>query len=239
MAGRVFAVLAILLLGRGALSEERASVETDEARSHPGTIKGIVKYEADPARQWRFARYYVKNPNAGWLAEAVVALEGVPVPPKGEPVVHTMDQVNFQFAPETMAIRAGDRVRFLNSDDSLHNVMTSDGEKPFNENVMKGDELLQTFPRPGGIAKPIRLGCVFHGGMRAWIYVFDHPWYGITRDDGQFDFKNVPPGEYTLSVVHPAGRLRSTQKIKILPGETRTIEVRLSPDDLIGAKDQK
>lgn len=206
-----------------------------------GSVEGRVRYEADAARPWRYSRYYVKDQKNGWLGEAVVALEGVPASSRKprEEVTHTVDQVNFQFVPETLAIRAGDTVKFLNSDDSLHNVMTSDGEEPFNENVMKGDELLQKFEKAGGTAKPIRLGCVFHGGMRAWIYVFDHPWYGVTKADGQFAFKDVPAGEYTLSVVHPAGRLRWSEKIKVEAEKSKAVEVVLSPDDLIGAKEKK
>jgi hypothetical protein len=147
-----------------------------------------------------------------------------------------MDQSNYQFVPETMAIRAGDTVVISNSDDALHNVMTSDGDKPFNVNVVKGKEFVHTFDRAGGLNEPIRLGCVFHGAMRAWIYVFDHPWFKVTERDGRFRFENVPVGEYMIDVVHPAGKLRSSRRVEVKANALTSLEISLSPDDLTGVK---
>src|SRR5690242_7781952 len=134
------------------------------------TLEGTLTYQSDPKRPWRLSRYYLANPREGSLAEAVVALDGpnlgsAVAPPASKTV--TLDQVNFQFVPETVAIRAGDSVRIINSDEVLHNVMTADGSKPFNMNVVKGQEFTQVFDQAGGLAHPIRLGCVFHGTMRA------------------------------------------------------------------------
>ena len=147
-----------------------------------------------------------------------------------------MDQVNFQFVPETLVVRAGDSVRIVNSDVALHNVMTSDGDEPFNVNVAQGGAFAHTFPQAGGMEKPIRLGCVFHGGMRAWIYVFDHPWFQLSGRDGRFHFEHVPVGEYTLRVVHPAGKLNWSQRIIVKPNDTSSLEIKLSPDNLAGGK---
>ncbi|MCI0534895.1 MAG: carboxypeptidase regulatory-like domain-containing protein [Verrucomicrobiales bacterium] len=212
---------------------------TNSART-TGIVEGIIKYQADPRRPWKLSRYYVRNAKEGSLAEAVVALEGSTLAASAwsnAPTNRTMDQANFQFVPETMAVRAGDAVRITNSDEALHNVMTSDGGKPFNVNVIKGKEFTQRFDRAGGLNQPIRLGCVFHGGMRAWIYVFDHPWFKVTEPDGRFRFENVPAGEYTLGAVHPAGRLRWNQRIEVKPNGGTSVEISLSPDYLIGSKE--
>jgi len=204
-----------------------------------GTVEGVIKYLPDSKRPWRFSRYYIQNPKTGFLAEAVVALERpglgalAPAAPASK---YTMDQLNYQFVPETLAIRARDTVLISNSDDALHNVMTSDGGEPFNVNVVKGKEFAHTFNQAGGLGRPIRLGCVFHGAMRAWIYVFDHPWFQLTQKDGRFHLENVPAGEYTLGVVHPAGKLRRTQHIQVKANEANSLEISLSPDDLIGQK---
>jgi plastocyanin len=204
-----------------------------------GTVEGVIKYIPDSRRSWRFSRYYIQNPKNGFLAETVVALErpglsSLASPPS--PTKHTMDQINFQFVPETLAVRAGDTVLISNSDDALHNVMTSDGGEPFNVNVVKGKEFAHTFNQAGGLEHPVRLGCVFHGAMRAWIYVFDHPWFQLTQQDGRFRLENIPVGEYTLGVVHPAGKLRRTQHIQVKANLTTPLEISLSPDDLISQK---
>jgi plastocyanin len=204
-----------------------------------GMVEGIVKYAPDPQRPWKFSRYYVQNSKSGFLAETVVALEGPnlhALAPTNAPKKCSMDQLNFQFVPETIAIRAGDTVLISNSDDALHNVMTSDGGAPFNVNVVKDKQFEHTFARAGGLNDPIRLGCVFHGAMRAWIYVFDHPWFQITQPDGHFRLENVPVGQYTLGIVHPAGKLRCTRRIEVKANEPTSLEISLSPDDLITAK---
>lgn len=204
-----------------------------------GTIEGVVKYTSEPQRPWKFSRYYIQNSKSGFLAEAVIALDKPnlsAIAPPATPSKHTVDQLNYQFVPETIAIRAGDTVLISNSDDALHNVMTSDGGEPFNVNVAKGKQFEHTFNQAGGLNEPVRLGCVFHGAMRAWIYVFDHPWFQLTQKDGRFRLENVPIGEFTLGIVHPAGKLRATRHVEVKANETTHIEISLSPADLITAK---
>ena len=38
---------------------------------------------------------------------------------------------------------------------------------------------------------------------RAWIRVFDHPYFAVTNRDGIFTIDSVPPGEYTLKMWEP------------------------------------
>jgi plastocyanin len=240
---RTVLVVAITAFAKLLLLE---AVETNSALSvsahKTGTIEGVLKYHPDSQRPWKFSRYYVSNPKDNYLAEAVVALEGaglVDSKTSDTPQTRTMDQINYQFVPETMAIRVGDAIRISNSDDALHNVMTSDGDQPFNVNVAKGKEIIRQFDLAGGMKEPVRLGCVFHGGMRAWVYVFDHPWFKVTERDGRFRFADVPTGTYDLCVVHPAGKLRWSKRIVVKSNEKTSREITLSPDDLIGVNESK
>jgi plastocyanin len=191
------------------------------------TVSGRVRYQADAARPWPLGRYYL---NSGSLAEAVVALEAPGL--SGAPAARTlwMDQKNFQFVPETLAIRAGDSVRFTNSDEALHNVMTFQGAAPLNVNLAQGHEHVHLFSEGKGFDQQIQLTCVFHGAMRGWVYVFSHPFFATTGKDGQFRFENVPPGEYRLRVVHPAGELEWSQTVTVKKAGPVEISVALSPD---------
>ena len=131
-----------------------------EAPASGATIEGTVSYHPDAKRRWRYSRYYIADEKTGALAESIVALR-VPrkttIPVAKSVITHTVDQIDFRFTPETIAIRLGDKVRFTNNDDRLHNVQTHDGLKPFNFNLNPDGEHFHTFLRAGGTRKPIRL----------------------------------------------------------------------------------
>jgi len=204
----------------------------DDAKTVAGSVEGTVSYQADAARPWRYARYYVKQPKTGELAEAVVALRAKPVAESArEPQTLVIDQQNFQFTPETVVIRRGDSVKFTNADQATHNVQSSSEIAAFNVNMPGGGEHTVRFDRAGGIRQPVQIGCVFHSAMRDWIFVFDHPWYQLTVANGKFRLSDVPPGEYDLEMVHPAGELRWRKRVEVKPGETLRIDIRVSPDD--------
>jgi plastocyanin len=218
----------VLMLPVFGYSQESATGNT----STTGTIQGTVKYFGDPKHPWRLGRYYIRNAKSGELAEAVVAISarGLKTPPeKREPVTVEIDQKNFQFTPETTAIRVGDHVRFLNSDDHTHNVKTSHPDFSFNVAMPVGSKHTETFKMATGIGQPYRIDCVFHSAMQSWIFVFDHPWFQVTEVDGRFLMKDVPVGEYRLDVVHPAGGLRHRQTIRVVAGEVSEIEIRMKP----------
>lgn len=144
-----------------------------------------------------------------------------------------MDQLNYQFIPETLAIRTGDSVRFSNSDSTTHNVKSDSPIATFNVNMEAGGDFTHRFRRAGGLRRPVRIGCIYHGGMRAWIYVFDHPFFHVTRPDGSFRFENVPAGKYTVQLLHPAGDLQWKKTIHIDPDRETKLVVELSADNQI------
>ncbi len=203
------------------------------ASERTGTVRGTVVYVADPAHPWRLGRYYIKNAKSGQLAEAVVAVSNRGLKSTDEdraPVTVVVDQKDFQFTPETTAIQAGDHVRFLNSDNHTHNVKTASPKFSFNVTMPVGSEHTETFEFGGGIGRPYQIDCVFHSAMRAWVYVFDHPWFQVTPANGSFVLENVPAGEYRLEVAHPAGGLRHRETIEVIAGETLEVEVQLHPN---------
>jgi len=211
-----------------ATDQNGAGVRSNEL----GAVEGVVTYQPDPARPWRYARYYIKQPKTGELAEAVVALRARPAADAArEPQMIVIDQQNFQFTPETVVIRRGDAAKFTNADQATHNVRSDGDIANFNVNMPGGGEHTVRFDRAGGIRQPVQVGCVFHSAMRAWIFVFDHPWYQLTPASGKFRLVNVPPGEYELEMVHPAGELRWRKRVELKPGETLRIDIRVSPDD--------
>jgi plastocyanin len=199
-----------------------------------GTIEGTVFYRNDRRHAWRLARYYVKTPKTGELAEAVVALAVPSLPSTSrahQPAQVTVDQREMRFVPETIAIRAGERVRFTNGDPQTHNISVTDPRLQFSDTIANGQAAVEPFARPSGIRRPFALSCKFHSPMQGWIYVFDHPFFRMTRVDGQFRLENVPSGDYRLDVAQPAGQLHASRPVHVNADQTAKIEIILTPAD--------
>ena len=199
-----------------------------------GTVEGTVFYRNDRKHAWRLARFYVKSPKSGELAEAVVALGGPSLrrsASAGESAVATVDQKEMRFVPETVAIRAGDRIRFTNSDAQTHNISLNDPRRRFSDTLANGQQAVESFARASGIRRPFALSCQLHSQMQGWIYVFDHPFFQITRVDGRFRLEDVPPGDYRLDVAQSAGELHASRLIQVKPKETVKIDIILTPTD--------
>ena len=183
-----------------------------EGSGHLITIQGKISYKPIPEKPWRFGRYYLHGTEK-LLAEAVVELVPaddkiqLPIDAKRKIKTHLMDQENFMFIPETLAIQSGDKVRFKNSEEAYHNVMCLDDKPPFNVNLAKNQEHIHEPKVAKGAQSPLDIQCVFHGAMKGWIFVFDHPYFQQTTQSGAFKFSMVPPGSYKLRVAHSAGGL--------------------------------
>jgi plastocyanin len=227
--------MAAMALWFGGAALRSAGISVAATTSGVGSIEGVVTYRADAAKPWRYARYYVKNAKSGELAEAVVAVRGKGLGEKkaAQPATKTIDQKEFQFQPELVAIRRGDSVTFTNSDSATHNVRASGDVANFNVTIAAGGEgHTIKFDKAGGVRRPVEIGCVFHSNMKAWVFVFDHPFYAVTKANGKFKLENVPAGEYELEVAHSAGGLKWSKKVTVKSGETAKIDVPLSAADV-------
>jgi plastocyanin len=226
--------IALLSHGCGGIRDARGEDLKSAESANYGTIEGTVIYLPDAKRPWRYWRYYVADSKKGELAESVVALrvKGFGKPDADSSATIKMDQKDFQFRPETVAIRQGDAVTFTNGDQTVHNVRSVGGLADFNVNTsVGGTGYTVRFDRAGGIGSPVEIGCVFHSNMRAWVFVFDHPYFAVTQADGRFRFTDVPPGEYDLEMAHPAGSLRWRKRVEVKADEVLRADIRVSPDD--------
>jgi len=144
----------------------------------------------------------VKAIGAKNSANAVIYIDSIPGkkfdPPK-DPA--TIDQKNLVFTPHVLPIVAGTTVKFLNSDDVLHNVFTPDkcAEK-FNLGTWpKGQTRSFTFKNVGCVAVML---CNVHPEMEAYVVVLQNPYFAVSAKDGTYSIKNVPAGKYTLRIWH-------------------------------------
>jgi plastocyanin len=185
-----------------------------------GTIKGAVVFHGTrPARQLismeseegcqkahAGKRVYdepVLAGKAGGLANVFVYIQSGLEDKKFEPSKETIviDQHGCLFAPRVIGIQAGQTLDVKNSDPVSHNIHPMPvNNREWNEQESPGaPDAQHRFARPE-VMIPVK--CNVHSWMHAWIGVVSHPYFSVTGADGTFEWKNVPPGDYTIAVWH-------------------------------------
>jgi hypothetical protein len=154
----------------------------------------------------------------GGLAHAFVYVKsGVSgaYPAPTEPVI--LDQQGCMYHPHVIGVQAGQPITVRNSDDTLHNIHPRPTANPeFNiGQARKGMESTRTFEKEELM---IPVGCDVHPWMRSYISVVGHPFFAVTKDDGTFEIKGLPAGEYEVEVRHEKAAA-ATQKVTVKANE--------------------
>jgi plastocyanin len=139
----------------------------------------------------------------GGLANAFVYIQAGLDDKKFEPSKEavTIDQHGCLFAPRVIGLQTGQTLDLKNSDPVSHNIHPMPkNNREWNEEESPGaPDVQHRFGRPE-VMIPVK--CNVHGWMHAWIGVVAHPYFAVTGPEGAFTWKNVPPGDYTISVWH-------------------------------------
>src|SRR5207247_2024810 len=115
-----------------------------------------------------------------------------------------IDQPCCLFEPRVTMIRAGQALEIHNSAAIGHNANLKGTKNnppnvlipPGGKRVFAGDTALVAEERA------IDLACNVHGWMGGKIYVFDHPYFAMTDETGQFEIKDAPVGKFRLIMQH-------------------------------------
>ena len=134
-------------------------------------------------------------PGSDAVAYAVGAASAAP---KKHAVV---DQRDKQFIPYVTAVQVGTAVSFPNSDNIRHHVYSFSPAKKFELPLYSGVPAEPVvFDKVGFVT----LGCNIHDWMIAYVAVLPTPYFQVTRQDGRAVLKDLPAGQYTVQVWHPA-----------------------------------
>ncbi len=224
---------AVVWLGPvGAATSVAAELNIGGVDAAGGVIKGIVKFDGkqakrkpirmgadafcdkahpdDPPRNERFVfgdGDTLQNVFV-WVSDAGGGALGKDVP-IGEAAV--IDQVGCMYVPHVSGVRAGQELKILNSDNTLHNVNCQPRENGgFNEGMpVKGMEISKKFSQ-GEQGVPLK--CDVHPWMSAFVHVVDHPYFAVTQGDGTFEIRGLPDGEYEVHVWHEFNKFKPDQE---------------------------
>ncbi len=116
---------------------------------------------------------------------------------EGPPV--RMEISGFRYRPHVVGVQVGQTLEIHNRDQRLHHVHSvSDRNMSFGA-AMPAEPWTTRFANPEVM---VDLRCDIHPWMRARVGVLDHPYFAVTDAEGNFEIKNLPPGNYTLAVWH-------------------------------------
>jgi plastocyanin len=130
--------------------------------------------------------------------------DGEPIARLQESQRHVMDMEEKIYAPGNMVINTGDSVSFVNKDKIRHNVFSSSGENAFDLGTYGAGLQRGVTLKSDGIVK---IYCNIHPKMAAFVAVDETGISRLASVDGQFQFDNLPSGDYQISVWNVRGEL--------------------------------
>lgn len=136
-----------------------------------------------------------------------------------------LDQVGCVYVPRVLGVRTQQKLSIHNSDKTVHTTQASSVKNPiwFTTQQINSAPVVKTFTEAEVM---IPLKCSQHGWMAAFVAVFDHPFFSVTKEDGAFEINGLPTGNYTLAAWHERGTAKGTEKLLQVEvkenGETNT-----------------
>jgi hypothetical protein len=155
---------------------------------------------------------------------------------KRKPEERSIDQPCCMFVNRITLARVGDTLVVKNSAPVAHNFFWDSGNNgAHNVTVPK----MEQWKMPAALVKeapPIQYKCTIHGWMTGYVRIFDHPYYALTDENGNFEIKNAPVGKFRIVYWHEnglrggaAGRFGEEIEIKGPTTELKPTEFDVSP----------
>ena len=133
---------------------------------------------------------------------------------------------NCALDPRVQATVVGSTVNVFNDDKTLHKLVfinAASGDTLatmpfFNEGQVVASEKL------AATSDIVEVRCKQHPWTRAYIAVFDHPYFAVTEKDGSFRIDSLPPGNYTVNVWHEGMKKPIAQQVQIAAGGSARLD---------------
>jgi hypothetical protein len=209
--------------------------------SNPGTVVGTVKLEGQPpmvkdtvalgAAEQSVCR--TSKPDSvvsikGGLGNAVVWLAGIESG-KQLPVDKRLDLASEEcrLDPRVQGTVVGSTFNVFNDDRLIHRLVFLRFGTHDTLTVMSFFNTGQLVPseKLAKTAGLVEVHCEQHPWTHAYIAVFDHPYFAVTKPDGTFRIDSVPAGNYRLMIWHHGAAQPVERPVTVTAGAEATVDV--------------
>ena len=215
------------------LSAKKPYVRT----GHEATLSGTIRFTGKRPKNVRIVTWadpicHKVNPTlrTEWMVGKKRQLANVLISIKSEmldaygfeqrsaPIV--LDHRGCRYLPHLLGMRVGQPLLIFNRDPTQHNTHAVAPKNPdWNQSQPpEAGPLEHTFERPDIIA----FKCNQHPWEKAYVGVFDHPFFAVSDELGNYRIEGLPPGKYTVVAWHERFG-EQTAEITIVPGEGRNL----------------
>ena len=167
--------------------------------SNAGQISGnvVIQTRLPSETEWKLAENF---------SNAVVFIGGLTEDPLSDAKPAVNIQKDKAFVPNVMAIQQGQEVVFQNQDPINHNVFSLSKSKNFDLGLFKAPTVKSVeFDKPG----LVKVFCNIHHQMIATFLVLKNRYFVITSDDGSYQIKDIPSGDYKVLVWVDGAKIQS------------------------------
>ena len=197
-----------------------------------GTLSGRVNFDGQPPKK-RIIKSLKDDPQCGsqhkepvynqsfimneegYLKNAMVYLKNVKYDgetPKNQAI---LDQNGCVYHPHVQGIMVGQELLIKNSDATLHNIH---GLPKINSefNFAMPKVVKEKAIKINKTEHAIYVKCDVHPWMKSYISVFDHPYFAVTDDNGNYKIDNIPVGTYEVIAWQEKFKDKKTKEWKTL-----------------------
>jgi hypothetical protein len=149
-----------------------------------------------------------------------------------KPVDHSIQTTRDGFTPRVTAARAGDRLVFSNPSPVVFNVRYQravPADVPMGWEAGEFNVLVP--PGKAHTTKPLpalraadAVSDMIHPWVKGYVWAFDHPYFAVTDEGGNFEVKDAPAGKWRLVVWHEkvgyrfGAKGRAGEAVTLAPG---------------------
>ncbi len=121
---------------------------------------------------------------------------------KDRPTEHLIKVKNLYYSPRVSAMRSGVTLALVNDDRVGHNTQIHFTKYPQSGRAPFPSDIPDLLKNVGEEKLPVLINCAIHPHEKAYLLVRDNPYFAVTNDQGVFEMKNLPVGEWRFKAWH-------------------------------------